>query len=86
MTAETSRDELLAALVRGLCHYQREHLREVGRRIQLKDEVRITGGAVNEALIRARKKWMRAAEYLHEEESSMKGAALPGHKYLTNNQ
>jgi sugar (pentulose or hexulose) kinase len=84
MTAETSRDELLAALIRGLCHYQREHLREIGGQIQLKDRVHITGGAVNASIIRAKKKWMRNGEYLHEEESSMKGAALLGLKYLTN--
>jgi hypothetical protein len=29
---------------------------------------------------------MRAGEYLHQEESSMKGAALLGLKYLTLNQ
>jgi hypothetical protein len=38
---------------------------------------------VNPAIIRAKKKWMRAGEYIHEEESSMKGAALLGLRYLT---
>jgi sugar (pentulose or hexulose) kinase len=85
LTAQTSREELLAALVRGLCHYQREHLREIGAQIQLKDRVHVTGGAVNPAVIRAKKKWMCAGEYLYEEESSMRGAALLGLKYLTNN-
>ena len=82
LTAETSRKELLAALVRGLCHYQREHLMEIGRQIKLKDKVHITGGAVNPAAIRAKKQWMHSGEYSHEEESSMKGAALLGLKYL----
>jgi sugar (pentulose or hexulose) kinase len=86
LTAETSRKELLAALVRGLCHYQREHLMEIGRQIKLKDKVHITGGAVNPAAIRAKKQWMHSGEYSHEEESSMKGAALLGLKYLTDNQ
>ncbi len=86
LTAETSREELLAALIRGLCHYQREHLNAISRRVKLKDRVHITGGALNPAIIRAKKKWMRAGEYIHEEESSMKGAALLGLKYLTNNQ
>jgi hypothetical protein len=63
LTAETSREELLAALIRGLCHYQREHLNEIGRRVKLKDRVHITGGALNPAIIRAKKKWMRAGEY-----------------------
>jgi sugar (pentulose or hexulose) kinase len=86
LTAETSREELLAALVRGLCHYQREHLMQISRQIQLKNEVHITGGAVNQALIRAKKQWMRSGEYRHEKESSMKGAALLGFQYLTNNE
>jgi sugar (pentulose or hexulose) kinase len=86
LTAETSREELLAALIRGLCRYQREHLNEIGRRVKLKDRVHITGGALNPAIIGAKKKWMRAGQYIHEEESSMKGAALLGLKYLTNNQ
>ena len=82
LTAETSREELLAALIRGLCHYQREHLNAISRRVKLKDRVHISGGALNPAIIRAKKKWMRAGEYIHEEESSMKGAALLGLKYL----
>jgi sugar (pentulose or hexulose) kinase len=86
LTAETSREELLAALVRGLCHYQREHLMQISRQIQLKNKVHITGGAVNQALIRAKKQWMRSGEYRHEKESSMKGAALLGLQYLTNNE
>ena len=82
LTAETSREELLAALIRGLCHYQRDHLDEIGRQVKLKEGIHITGGALNPAIIRAKKKWMLAGEYIHEEESSMKGAALLGLKYL----
>jgi sugar (pentulose or hexulose) kinase len=85
LTAETSRGELLAALIRGLCHYQREHLNTISRRVKLKGRIHITGGALNPAIVRAKKKWMYAGEYIHEEESSMKGAALLGLKYLTNN-
>ena len=82
LTAETSREEMLAALVRGLCQYQQAHLKEIGHQVKLKDQVHITGGAVNSAIIRAKKKWMRSGKYLHEEESSMKGAALLGLEYL----
>ena len=85
LTAETSREEILAALIRGLCQYQQVHLSEIGRQVQLKDRVHITGGAVNSAIIRAKKKWMRDGEYIHEDESSMKGAALLGLKFLTEN-
>ena len=82
LTQETTREELFAALIRGLCKYQHEHIREIGIKVPLKKAIHITGGAVNSAIIRAKKRWMRNCEYIHEEESSMKGAALLGIKYL----
>ena len=82
LTAETTREELLAALIRGLCDYQREHLKEISIEVPLKETIHVTGGAVNPAIIQAKKKWMRDCDYVHEEESSMKGAALLGLKYL----
>lgn len=84
LTQETSREELLAALVRGLCEYQRENLKEVSLEMPLKDEILVSGGAVNDALIRAKTKWMRNCSYRFETESSLKGAALLGQKYLKN--
>jgi sugar (pentulose or hexulose) kinase len=86
LTQETSREEMLAALVRGLCLYQREHLKEIALEIPLKDEIRVTGGALNPSLIRAKAKWMHACRYLFEEQSSMKGAALLGRKHLLERQ
>ena len=47
-----------------------------------RDEIRVTGGALNPSLIRAKAKWMRACRYVFEEQSSMKAAALLGRKYL----
>ena len=82
LTQETSREELLAAMVRGLCEYQRENLKEVALEIRLADEILVSGGAVNEALIRAKTRWMRKCSYRFETESSLKGAALLGQKYL----
>jgi sugar (pentulose or hexulose) kinase len=82
LTHETTREEMLASLVRGLCEYQREHIKEVGADIHLKDVIHITGGAASDAIIRAKRKWMRNCEYIPEEESSMKGAALLGRKFL----
>jgi sugar (pentulose or hexulose) kinase len=82
LTQETSREEMLAALVRGLCDYQREHLKEIALEIPLRDEIRVTGGALNPALIRAKSRWMRACRYVFEEQSSLKGAALLGRKHL----
>jgi len=82
LTAETTREELLAALVKGLCHYQRAHLEEIGTQVPLAGEIHVTGGAVSPVLIRAKKRWMRDCKYRHQEESSMKGAALLGLKHL----
>jgi sugar (pentulose or hexulose) kinase len=82
LTQETSREELLAALVRGLCEYQRENLKEVSLEMPLADEILVSGGAVSDALIRAKTKWMRNCSYRFETESSLKGAALLGKKYL----
>ena len=84
LTQETSREEMLAALVRGLCEYQRENLKEVSLEMPLTDEILVSGGAVNEALIRAKTKWLRNCSYRFETESSLKGAALLGQKYLAN--
>ncbi len=82
MTQETSREELLAAVVRGLCRYQGEHLKDVGRHVPLSETIHVTGGALNAAVIRAKNVWMQNGTYLLEEESSLKGAAMLGLKYL----
>lgn len=82
LTQETSREELMAAMVKGLCRYQRENLKEVSLEMPLADEILVSGGAVNDALIRAKTKWMRNCNYRFETESSLKGAAMLGQKYL----
>jgi len=78
LTRETSREEMLAALVRGCSRNQRGHLREIGRELTLNPVTHITGGAVNEAIIRAKQKWYRKGEYRLEQQSSLRGAALLG--------
>lgn len=82
LTQETSREELLAALVRGLCDYQRRHLLEIGEAVSLDSEIIVSGGLISAALIRAKKRWMLDCTYLSEAESSMRGAAMLGQKYL----
>lgn len=82
LTQETTRAEMLAALVRGLCGYQRENLKEVSLEMNLDETIVVSGGAVNEAIIKAKKRWMRNCAYHFESESSMRGAALLGQKYL----
>ncbi len=82
LTQTTAREEILAALVRGLCCYQSNHLREIGQYVPLQSTIHLTGGAVNPALIRAKRKWLRDCEYVHEEDSSVKGAAMLARLYL----
>ena len=82
LTLESSREELLAAMVRGLCEYQREHLEEISIQIPLQEKILVSGGAVNPALIRGKTQWMRNCSYTFEAESSMQGAAMLGRKYL----
>jgi xylulokinase len=82
LTHQTSREEILAAIVRGLCEYQKGHLDEIEQDVPLGDVIHITGGAVNAALISAKSKWTRDCEYICQEQSSMKGAAMLAMKYL----
>jgi sugar (pentulose or hexulose) kinase len=82
LTQQTTREEILAAIVKGLCEYQKAHLEEIEKKIPLKDVIHVTGGATNPVLMKAKSKWMRDCEYIHNEQSSMKGAALLGQKYL----
>jgi len=82
LTHETTREQILAAIVKGLCEYQKAHLDEIGKSVPLQDTIHVTGGAINPALIRAKSKWMRDCEYVFDEQSSMKGAAMLGQTYI----
>jgi sugar (pentulose or hexulose) kinase len=84
LTQQTTREEILAAVVRGLCEYQKSHLDEVGRSVSLQEVIHVTGGATSPALIRAKSKWMRDCEYLYSEQSSMRGAAMLGQRFVGN--
>jgi xylulokinase len=86
MTPSTTREELMAAVVRGLAEYQREHLREVSRHQALAAVVHLSGGAINPSLIRAKRKWLLpGAEFVYQEQSSMLGAAMLARKHLLGN-
>ena len=82
LTRQTTRQELMAALIRGLCEYQKAHIKEISGHLPLKKEIHITGGSVNPAFIKAKQKWMWNAEYIEQEQSSMKGAAMLAQKFL----
>jgi len=82
LTQQTTREEILAAIVKGLCEYQKSHLQEIEKNIPLKNIIHVTGGATSPALIKAKSKWYRDCEYIHDEQSSMRGAAMLAKKYL----
>ncbi|MCL5279331.1 MAG: FGGY family carbohydrate kinase [Planctomycetes bacterium] len=82
LTQTTTREEILAAIVRGLCRYQSNHLHDIEQHLPLQHTIHLTGGAVNPALIHAKRKWLRDCDYVHEEDSSVKGAALLARLYL----
>ena len=82
LTQETTREEMLAAMVRGLCQYQQENLFEVSAQLTLDRTIVVSGGALNDSIIRAKKRWMYDCDYRYEAESSLRGAALLGMKYL----
>ncbi len=82
LTQETTREEMLAALVRGLCEYQRENLKEIGIELNLHERIVVSGGVISEAIIKAKKRWMRDCDYHFESESSLRGAAMLGRKFL----
>ena len=76
LTVGSTRAQLLAALTKGLCQYQKSHLDELSSFTHLDRTMFITGGAVNDAIIRAKKKWMWDGDYQFVQQSSMRGAAL----------
>ncbi len=82
LTQTTTREEILAAIVRGLCEYQKSHLDEIARNVPLANVIHVTGGAVSPALIQAKRRWLRDCQYVYDEQSSMKGAAMLGCKFL----
>jgi xylulokinase len=83
LTHATTREELMAAMVKGLAIYQREHLKEISLVQPIKPVVHVTGGAVNPSFIEAKKKWMMSGvDYVFEEQSSQKGAAMMALKNL----
>ncbi len=82
LTRQSTREELLAAMVRGLCDYQKLHVDEIGLKVPLRERIYVTGGANMPAVLRAKKRWMRDCDYEYREQSSMKGAALLGYEHL----
>ncbi len=82
ISAETTRDEIASAMVKGLCEYQRRHLELIGRDVPLADTICLSGGAVNPSLVRAKERWYRDCRYVYNEQSSVLGAAMLGRDFI----
>lgn len=82
LTHESGRDELLAAMVRGLCGYQQAHIEDIAAKVPLQDTIYVTGGANTPAVIRAKERWLRNCNYVYRDQSSVKGAAMLGQECL----
>ncbi|MBI5157888.1 MAG: hypothetical protein HZA58_07760, partial [Acidimicrobiia bacterium] len=81
---QTTRDDMLLALVRGCAMYSGSHLREVGGMVPLSTRVLTAGtGARIGELMRARRRWFGAYEFEFRGQSSLLGAAMLGQFSLT---
>jgi sugar (pentulose or hexulose) kinase len=81
---ETTRDEMLLAMVRGNALYSGSHLIEVGAKVPLGKKVIAAGsGSKIDQLMRARKRWFGNYEFEYRDQSSLHGSALLARYYLS---
>jgi sugar (pentulose or hexulose) kinase len=79
VTLQTSREDLLLAIVRGNLTYLGEHLEHVGRLVPVNRSVGISGGAARvRGMLAARTRWTGPFDYVFQDQSSMLGAAMLG--------
>jgi sugar (pentulose or hexulose) kinase len=79
VTLQTTREDLLLAVVRGNLRYLGEHLEEVARLVPVNRRLGISGGAARiGGMLRARQRWTGPFEYVYQDQSSLLGAAMLG--------
>ena len=84
VSLETTRDDLLLALIRGNAVYHGKHLREVAGLVKLGRRVTTTGGGANiRGYLEVKKRWTGDFDYDYRDQSSLDGAAMLGRFYLT---
>ena len=84
LTLETTRDDLLVSLVRGNMQYLGGHLRQVAGLVGLGRKVGISGGgAAIRGMLEARRRWTGPFEYIFQDQSSLRGAAMLGQIHVT---
>jgi sugar (pentulose or hexulose) kinase len=79
VTLQTTREDLLLAVLRGNLRYLGEHLEQVARLVPVNHTVGISGGAARiRGMLRARERWTGPFEYVFQDQSSLLGAAMLG--------
>jgi sugar (pentulose or hexulose) kinase len=82
VSLQTSREDLLLAVVRGNLSYLGRHLRHVAALVPLNRTVGISGGAAGiRGMMAARERWTGDYEYRFQDQSSLLGAAMLGQTY-----
>ena len=82
VTLETTRDDLLLAVIRGNALYHGTHLKEVAGLVKLGRTVSTTGGAAKiPGFIQAKQRWTGDFDYRYQDQSSLLGAAMLGRFY-----
>jgi xylulokinase len=78
----TSREGLLLAMIRGNLRYLGDHLEQVRTLLPVNHAVGISGGAARiEGMFAARARWTGDYEYVFQDQSSLRGAAMLAQVY-----
>ena len=79
---QTTREDLLLAMIRGNLRYLGEHLAQVACQVPVNRQVGVSGGAARIAgMIGARERWTGRFDYVFQDQSSLLGAAMLGRVY-----
>jgi sugar (pentulose or hexulose) kinase len=80
---ETTRDDLLLAMIRGNARYVGGHLEEVASRVKVGRKVAVTGGgATIQGFMDVKKRWTGDFDYEYHDQCSLTGAAMLGQMWL----
>jgi xylulokinase len=77
VTLETTREDMLLALMRGNALYHGRHLEELRSKVALGSKIMVTGGAARvPGYLETRRRWTGPFEYEFQDQSSLVGAAM----------
>jgi hypothetical protein len=78
----TTREDLLLALVHGIVSFQGEVLREWQKKVQLDTVIYHVGGGASEAYTQYKKRWFKRFQIVQLGETALQGAAKLGFEAL----